>query len=90
MKVNKDFPKINVGQYIDIIDPKRVLLEKVKVIAAWYPIKGERWTEKKELELMGLYGSDPKEEFPQLLLNTPNGALKVFGSDAQDIKKIYD
>lgn len=90
MRINKDFPRINVGQYIDIIDSKKVLLERVEVIAAWYPIKGERWTETKELKLMGLYGSDPKEEFPQLLVSTPNGIFKVFGSDAQDIKKIYD
>lgn len=90
MKINKNFPKIKKGQFIDIVDPSGTLLKKAKVVGVWYPKDGDRWTETKELELMGYAGSKPEEEFPQILVNTPNGELIVFGSDAQYIKKIYD
>jgi len=87
--INSKFPKLNVGDTINIDDPNIGNHDNCKVLATWYPKKGDKWTEWKEMELLGYGGSKPDEQFPQILIDVDGRQAVMYGSDDVYIQVIH-
>lgn len=78
MKINivKNFPIFKTGDIVKV-DPKEQGGAKIgKVIATWYPEKGDSWNERAECENLGYLRSNYEKPFPQLVVEVITPAKK--------------
>jgi hypothetical protein len=73
MKVNKNFPLYKKGDKI-IVDPQEQGgATLVEVVSTWYPNKGEKFSEKREMQTLGYLNADSSGVFPQLTCKVLEG-----------------
>lgn len=85
-KINPEFPEVKKGDFIDIDDPNLGKHANCEVIAVWYPLLNDEWSESEELKHLGYCGSNPNKYFPQILIDINGRTAKVYGTDDVYIK----
>lgn len=87
----KNFPQYNRREKVMVFTPEMIWAEGL-VVGAWYPKKGDSWSEMEEVSHMGYLGSNPRKPFPQILIRIKTGESKgklilINGEESHEIKK---
>jgi hypothetical protein len=89
ININDDFPKVNIGDSLDINDPNVGKHKDCKVLKVWYPKHGDKWSEDEERKHLGYLHSKPNEQFPQIMIKIGIHFATMYGTDAKYIDIIH-